>query len=330
MDRQYRRIVLTVCSLFSLFSFLSASQAEERCYPCYRISSPITLDGKLQEAAWQSLPEAAGFYILYRKDYAPYKQTFFKMGWDAKNIYLGIKCEEPDIKKIKATRKDEESRICTEDSIEVFLFPKKVDNYFQFMVNTIGSRWNGIGSGSPPYPVWSWQAKCLRGEDFWSAEIKIPFSILGRIPINDEKWHFNIARNIVIFNSGGNRYTTWALLKRGGFHDYQNFVALQFKKQSLSVEESRCLQVNLSLDFIQFVKGYLRDSLRSIQEGVSTIESDLPEVKEKVATFRKATLELEKILINREVAPSELWEALSKSRLLEKEVAALSMQQLLR
>ncbi|MCK4245073.1 MAG: hypothetical protein KAX20_05555, partial [Candidatus Omnitrophica bacterium] len=326
MCRQYRRIGLIICSLFSLFSFFSLSQAEEKCYPCYHISSPVTLDGKLQEVAWQSLPEATGFYNLYTKDYVPYKQTFFKMGWDEKNIYLGIRCEEPDVKEIKATRKDGEVEICMEDSIEVFLFPKKVNIYFQFMVNTIGSRWNGIGvPGNPEIPLGNWQAKTYQGKDYYSVEIKIPFEILGRFPENNEKWTGNLCRNIYIVNSGGNRHTTWALLKKTGFHDYQNFAALQFKKRSLSAEEARCLQRDLSIDFIRFARKYLNDSLRSIQEEVSTLVRTFPTIKEKVAAFRKTALELEKILTNKEASSSELCEVLSKSRLLEEEMAILNL-----
>jgi len=62
---------------------LMVSGSETREYPCYRLPSAPVIDGKLDEAAWQSLPEASGFYILSGKDYAVEKQTFSGAGWIA-------------------------------------------------------------------------------------------------------------------------------------------------------------------------------------------------------------------------------------------------------
>ena len=330
MNRQYRKIVLVICLLCCLFLFSSLSLADGRFYPCYLVKSPITLDGKLRETVWQSLPEVGGFYILHRKEYAVYKQTFFRIGWDEKNIYIGIKCVDPDIEKIKITRKDRDSRICTEDSIEVFLSPKGSNSHFQFMINPAGNRWSAVQPGASHYSLRWWQGKSFKGKDFWSVEIKIPFSTLRQMPVNNEKWRFNICRNITKFDSGGNRYTTWSQLKgEEGFHDYDNFAVIQFKKHSLSRKEVLSLQVDLSADFIQFVRQYLKEALVNVHEGLSDVESDLPEVVGKIGAFRKTALKLQKILRSNKVTSSHLWNALIKARLLEKQVSDFNMQQLL-
>jgi len=39
-----------------------------------------------------------------------------------------------------------------EDSIEIFIFPEGTDNYYQFVVNTIGSSWKGSRTGERRIP----------------------------------------------------------------------------------------------------------------------------------------------------------------------------------
>ncbi|MFA6716971.1 MAG: sugar-binding protein [Victivallaceae bacterium] len=301
-----------------------AFSAEKKCYPCYMISSPVKIDGQLDESAWRSLPETAGFHILHRQKYAEFKQTFFKAGWNRKNLYLGVKCIEPDISQVKVSKKDGDSRICLEDSIELFLFPKTLQKYFQFMVNIQGKRWNGIGAGSKVYPLWNWKAACFRGKGFWSLEVEIPFSVLVRTPADKEKWDFNVTRNTTVSGIGSNRYTTWARLKSGGFHDYKNFALIQFINRPLTMENSLKIEESLSPDFNSQTKAEIKKLLTEIQGKESLLKS----AGEKTA-FNCIILEAQKKPADNKAAPSELYFVLSKLRQLQKKLTALEMQFLL-
>ena len=61
-------------------------------------NNSITLDGKMDEAIWESVPVHTGFRVLRTRDnrLAP-AQTCFRIVPCADRIYIGIKCEEPEV-----------------------------------------------------------------------------------------------------------------------------------------------------------------------------------------------------------------------------------------
>ena len=89
---------------------------EKRSYVIDYMPVAPVIDGRLDEPAWQALPETTGFHVLefsgegfdgFRHGKVErIKQTFFRMGWDKANLYIGIKCKEPDIAEVIATRRD--------------------------------------------------------------------------------------------------------------------------------------------------------------------------------------------------------------------------------
>ena len=220
--------------LFVFFFLPSLSFAqEEKAYHCYRFTKEPVLDGIVTgDPAWKDVAPATGFVKL-GSDSPAVKQTFFKIGYTPEALYIGIECEEPEVETIHAKCKDGDVNICQEDSVEIFLFPPGADNYYQFMINAIGSRWNGIGVDSSfLIPLGDWQATTYSGKEFWSVEIKIPFEIFLIIPEKGEEWTGNICRNII---TSGDRYSSWALLGKG-FHEPGNFGKIVFKREISSGE----------------------------------------------------------------------------------------------
>ena len=230
--------------IFLLFSsLLTAGSLPE--YPCYQLRETPVIDGKIEEKAWSDIPIATGFFILFGGDYALERQSCFKAGWDKKAIYIAVKCEEPEPEKIQANVvKNGDRNIFRDDSVEIFLFPDKKDDYFHFVINTIGCYWNGMGLGAPAQPLWNLQAKTYVGKDFWSLEVKIPFKVLKTVPKNEEKWLVNIARN-TFTASYEKKYTCWPPLKKG-FHDLKNFGSFIFKEKILSLKETIEIEKHLN------------------------------------------------------------------------------------
>ena len=214
---------ILVFSFLSLLLTFSLSAEMERVYPCYKLIKKPILDGKLDDEAWKYIPESEGFVKLGENTLSD-KRTYFKMGYTEEALFVGVKCDEPEIGSIKAKRKDGDVKICQEDSVEIFIFPEHTDNYYQFMINAIGSRWNGIGQGGPKQPLWNWQASTHKGNGYWSLEVMIPFNILSKKPKKGERWRVNVCRNIL---TTGDRFTTWAYLKIN-FHEPSNFGYLVF------------------------------------------------------------------------------------------------------
>lgn len=161
MSSTRQRFIL--CLFLILLILPSVAFAKEkRNYPCYRMIKEPILDGRLRnDPAWKNIPAATSF-VKFGTDFLALtqKQTFFKIGYNPDALYIGIECKEPEIEKIIAKLKDM-GRLWTEDSIEVFIFPKGTDTYYQFIVNAIGSRWDISRQ------VRNWEAFTYTGKDFW-------------------------------------------------------------------------------------------------------------------------------------------------------------------
>jgi hypothetical protein len=231
----YFLLVLLVLSTSKSFG------EEKRVYLCHRLTREPILDGKIRsDPAWEGIQPATDFIKLGSESLAS-KQTSFKIGYTAESLFIGVECEEPEIGKIKAKAKDSDVAICSDDSVEIFIVSRDTNEYYQFVINAIGSRWSyeyaAVLTRGPEIPLTAWQAKTYQGKDYWSAEIKIPFEILLAIPEKEGKWNGNICRNI--YTSSEDKYTSWEHLI-GGFHQSANLLgSIVFKDEILAKEVGR-------------------------------------------------------------------------------------------
>ena len=269
-----KKFFILLSVFYILFALRSLATAEEKkVYSCHRLVKEPILDGKVRnDPAWKNVPEATNFIKLRTTSLAS-KQTSFRMGYSGEGIYIGVECEEPEIKKMKAKFKDM-GRLWEEDSIEIFIFPKGAKNFYQFIVSSIGSCWNAIGSGGAPQPLWDWEAKTYKGKDYWSAEIRIPFELFLVIPEEDDIWTGNICRNI---STSGDRTSSWAQME-AHFHEPGNFAKLIFKN-ALLPEEVAKIERNL-------IKIYLRKEVKRTEKLISNWEKENPLFfKEKIRVY---------------------------------------------
>src|SRR5262245_61081444 len=70
-----------------------------RGYVCHRAKSPIVLDGKLDDAAWQDVAWSEDFVdIEGNAKPKPRLRTRMKMTWDDHALYIAAELEEPHIR----------------------------------------------------------------------------------------------------------------------------------------------------------------------------------------------------------------------------------------
>lgn len=272
--------------LFIIFLGISLPGfAGEKIYPVFALSREPVLDGRIvDDPAWKDIPQAIGFWRFQSEDYA-LKQTSFGMGYlPGKALYLAFICREPEMGKIKAELRDM-GNLWAEDSIEIFLFPEGADTYFQFIVNAIGSRWNGMGMGIP-FPLGDWEAKSYKGKDFYSLEIKIPFTVLGREPKAGERWTGNLCRNIWT-SPIEDKWTRWG---RGAFHCPGTFVTIVFGGQGFQRE-------TIGRQGFQEEMGRIEDNISDLEKGLLKLK-DLPFFKGEVLPYLKEWEKTKKSLVH--------------------------------
>lgn len=185
-------------------------------YVCYRTSSPITPDGKLDEPAWSAVPWTDYFLDIEgpAKPAARFK-THAKMLWDDKNFYIAGELEEPDV---WATLRQRDTVIFFDPDFEVFIDPDgDTHTYYELEVNPFGTAWDLLmvkpyRDGSPA--VVGWDIAGLKvgthidgtinkpgdKDKGWTVEIIIPFASLTEyawgvsIPKAGDQWRLNFYR----------------------------------------------------------------------------------------------------------------------------------------
>lgn len=166
------------------------------------------IDGILEPEFW---PEAR---ISYLKATAPglppAPPTRFQMLRDADFLYLGIHCDEPDMKGIgTASTSDDDPAILEGDYVNVILETNS-RSYYEIAVNPAGAVLE-IDHGADGEVKWASGSTIAvhRGEGFWSVEMRIPIAgegaatldplmgIEGSKPRDMYPWYFNVGRQRV-------------------------------------------------------------------------------------------------------------------------------------
>ncbi len=174
----------------------------------------ITLDGKLDEAVWQTAEAHTGFKALKSRGGAPEEaQTTFYILPCEDRVYFGIKCDEPDIEKVVATY-PKRTKYCS-DAVEFFLAPSGDGfDFYQFLI-TVGNHSDAFfysegGNIQPDAYAPQWRHATYVGEDYWSAEVELPLTAFYMTTNNAwrENWLMNVCRTRT--GGGGMKLYNWS------------------------------------------------------------------------------------------------------------------------
>jgi hypothetical protein len=187
-----------------------------RGYVCYRASGPLTIDGRLDEPAWQAVPWTEPFVDIEGADKpAPRYRTRAKMLWDDQYLYLGAELEEPHV---WATIQQHDAVIFRDNDFEVFLDPDGDSHlYAELELNALNTTWDLL----LPIPykdggraINAWEITGLRTavhvdgtlndpsdtDRGWSVEIAWPWQGLAELtsrpapPHDGDQWRINFSR----------------------------------------------------------------------------------------------------------------------------------------
>ena len=267
------KLLILVATLFGLNSFLSAGDVVPE-YSCYRLATAPTMDGKLDDAGWQELPEAGGFFIHGGKDRAIEKRTFFRAGWTDDSLYLQVRCFEPLTDKMKASTTEGDA-LWADDAIEMFFQPLAGSNYYQLVANSVGTRWNAVGPESKEAKPWNWTVRSGRWEKGWLLEVRIPFAVLGRTPKAGEVWPVNIARDTTT-GPAVEGPTCWPPLEKG-FNDLERFGRFVFSAAAPAAAQVKADEARWNEPFNQYLKDQCAAKIKDAEgsELIAALENPL-------------------------------------------------------
>jgi hypothetical protein len=183
----------------------SAQAAAPPVVQAVRRESPITVDGRLDEAAWQRATPATGFRQSQPDEGAPASVvTEVRFLYDDQALYIGARMMQPGGVVAPLARRDQlldasgdngSFNSLTTDKLIIRLDPyhNRLDDVW-FEVNPAGVRGDRF-NGDPSWdPIWE---SAVRVDSVgWTAELRIPFSQLRFSTDAEQTWGLQIVRYI--------------------------------------------------------------------------------------------------------------------------------------
>lgn len=186
-----------------------------RGYVAYRAPDPLTIDGRLDKAAWTAAPWSEDFVdIEGEAKPKPRYRTRVKMLWDDQNLYIAAELEEPHV---QASLTKHDSYIFHDDNdFEVFLNPSGDSHlYAELEMNALNTTWDLLLT--KPYKAGghaldAWEITGLKTavrvngtlnnpqdtDQGWTIEIAWPWKGLKELgalpPMDGEQWRINFSR----------------------------------------------------------------------------------------------------------------------------------------
>jgi hypothetical protein len=192
-----------VIPLFSLLVFGHLSLAQNDSTKTYTTAAvhgePPLIDGYLNDPAWNQVAWGGGDFRQRNPDKGKPAtvQTKFKILYDAKNVYVVIRCYDPEPQKIVR-------RMSRRDSFEGDMVEINFDSYydkrtaFSFTASVSGVKGdeyvsnNGDNWDSGWDPIW--YLKTSIDAEGWVAEMRIPLSQLRFTDLPELTWGVNVMR----------------------------------------------------------------------------------------------------------------------------------------
>ncbi|HWG47667.1 MAG TPA: PQQ-dependent sugar dehydrogenase, partial [Gemmataceae bacterium] len=220
-------------------------------FECRWADTPITIDGKADEAAWKRAQVIDNFYLPWLGTKARPARTTTKarLLWDREYLYFFADMEDADL---YADVKEHDGQTWDNDVFELFFKPASdKPGYYEFQINPAGTIMDMFlpRRGAGGYQRFKkdgdfhidakvvlhgtlnhWQDK----DKGWSVEGRMPWRDYlrsGGRPALDERWKFALCRYDYSVDFEGPELSTCAPLKSSphpDFHHYEDYAILRF------------------------------------------------------------------------------------------------------
>ena len=176
----------------------------ERVITAVGITEEITIDGILDESAWELATPATNFVQRRPNPGAPsLERTEARFLFDQDNLYVGVLCYDSDPENIVVNELEEDFGYVSGDVFTVAIDSlHNLQSSVLFVTNPAGAKadfqagltgfntdWDGV-----------WDVQVTRNSEGWIAEFVIPFKTLRFSSATAQEWGINMNRNILRIN----------------------------------------------------------------------------------------------------------------------------------
>ena len=185
------------------------------------VATAPVFNGSLKDPAWK---KAAKMKFLTVNGDNPKEKTEAYLLYDKKNVYIGFRCYDSQMSKVRAKVTKRDGHVWNDDCVELFIGPSGPRGdwaeYYHLGVSITGARYDSKKDNQG----WNreWQTKTKRFADRWEAEIILPFKMFDLNTFNQGDWTFNACRE----NGKIRELSCWSPTF-GSFHKTDNFGILE-------------------------------------------------------------------------------------------------------
>lgn len=246
---------------------------------------PPKIDGSLDDECWREAGIASPFFLLGGEGKPASPQTEALLLYDAQNLYIGFRCQEPRMGAIKVTYQRDGEPVYRDDCVEVYFDPYNTKSeFYQIVVNPRGARFNLARLGRGRHRNWwevrsegkwnpEWEAKAKMANDEWTVEIRMPFSAFGQGIHPLGIWGINFCRSRKV---EGTENSSWAYIELDSFHDPSSFGQLTFQSNpSQHILSPQRLEPSLPVIVPQPREVNWRGNFLHITEGSIVLNDDI-------------------------------------------------------
>jgi hypothetical protein len=181
------------------------AQAPQEPLAIPRTDAAITMDGSLSDPGWKGAAVIDRFWETQPADNTPPKvRTTAYLTYDGRFFYIGIRCDDPSPRAIRAPYVDRDQVIGTDDNIAVFLDTRNDRrSALELRVNPRGIQGDGVYNDGATRdelredfsPDFFYDTAAQVTAEGWTAEMRIPFSSLRYGDADPQTWGILIWRN---------------------------------------------------------------------------------------------------------------------------------------
>lgn len=181
----------------------------ERTVTVPLVSTKPEITGSLSDSLWKQGALLTDF--VSSSNTTPLQAaTSAVLSCDQKNLYVGVKCVEPNMKSLVTRIKEHDNHVFTDDCVEIMVDGNR-DHYsfFHVIVNSIGTMEDIWYLGQRVSDT-NWESHALvktgKYEGGWFAEMAIPLKSMGLTAMAGESWGLNICRERY---ANAEEYSSW-------------------------------------------------------------------------------------------------------------------------
>ena len=189
-----------LCMVIAVLASSPLSAQDKKTVEAVRFAVPPTIDGVLDDEAWEQCAPLGDFIQLYPEyGKASPVRTVVRIGYDDETIYVAFHCYDPDPSGISAAITQRDGALEEDDTVAVAFdtFDDGSNGYY-FVTNLLSTQDEGriADNGRSNTDSWdaTWRCASERTGDGWCVEYAIPLRVLRFKSGENVTWGVNFLR----------------------------------------------------------------------------------------------------------------------------------------